>query len=41
LRAEIRSMTGDLLFKGLPDQPPISNPNTTGRIELTVIPASQ
>lgn len=40
LRAEIRSATGDLLFMGLPDQPPISNPNTTGRIELTVIPAS-
>jgi uncharacterized lipoprotein YbaY len=40
LRAEIRSMTGEQLFKGLPDQRPISNPNTTGRIELTVIPAS-
>jgi uncharacterized lipoprotein YbaY len=41
LRAEIRSSTGELLFAGRPDQPPISNPNTTGRIELTVIPASR
>jgi uncharacterized lipoprotein YbaY len=41
LRAEIRSMSGELLFKGLPDQRPISNPNTTGKIELMVIPASQ
>jgi uncharacterized lipoprotein YbaY len=41
LRAEIRSSTGELLFTGRPDQPPISNPNTTGRIELTVIPASR
>jgi uncharacterized lipoprotein YbaY len=41
LRAEIRSATGDVLFKGLPDQPPIGNPNTTGRIELAVIPASK
>jgi uncharacterized lipoprotein YbaY len=39
LRAEIRSSTGEPLFMGRPDQPPISNPNTTGRIELTVIPA--
>jgi uncharacterized lipoprotein YbaY len=41
LRAEIRSSSGELLFVGRPDQPPISNPNTTGRIELTVIPASR
>jgi uncharacterized lipoprotein YbaY len=41
LRAEIRSSTGELLFMGRPDQPPVSNPNTTGRIELTVIPASR
>jgi len=41
LRAEIRSATGDLLFKGLPDQPPISNPNTTGRVEIAVVPASR
>jgi len=41
LRAEIRSSTGEPLFMGRPDQPPISNPNTTGRIEVTVIPASR
>jgi putative lipoprotein len=40
LRAEVRSPAGDLLFSTPPNQPPISNPNTTGRIELAVIPAS-
>lgn len=38
LRAEVRSPAGDLLFSTPPDQPPISNPNTTGRVELTVAP---
>jgi uncharacterized lipoprotein YbaY len=38
LRAEVRSSAGDLLFSTPPDQPPISNPNTTGRVELTVAP---
>jgi hypothetical protein len=36
LHAEIRSGAGELLFSSPPDQPPIGNPNTTGRIELTV-----
>ena len=38
LRAEIRSAAGELLLSTPQDQPPISNPNTTGRIELTVAP---
>lgn len=38
LRAEVRSPAGELLFSTPPDQPPISNPNTTGRVELTVAP---
>lgn len=38
LRAELRSAAGELLFSTPPDQPPISNPNTTGRVELTVAP---
>jgi putative lipoprotein len=38
LRAEVRSPGGDLLFSTPPDQPPISNPNTTGRVELTMAP---
>jgi len=38
LRAEVRSATGERLFSTPPDQPPISNPNTTGRVELTVAP---
>jgi len=38
LRAEIRSGAGELLFSTPQDQPPLSNPNTTGRIELTVAP---
>lgn len=41
LRAAIRSAAGDLLFTGLPDQKPIDNPNTTGRVEVQVIPASR
>jgi uncharacterized lipoprotein YbaY len=36
LRGEIRSGTGELLFSTPQDQPPLSNPNTTGRIELTL-----
>jgi putative lipoprotein len=38
LRAEVRSPAGGLLFSTPPDQPPIGNPNTTGRVELTVAP---
>jgi len=38
LRAEIRSAAGELLLSTPQDQPPISNPNTTGRIEVTVAP---
>jgi len=38
LRAEIRSAAGELLFSTPQDQPPIGNPNTTGRIEVTVAP---
>jgi uncharacterized lipoprotein YbaY len=38
LRAEVRTQAGELLFSTPPDQPPISNPNTTGRVELTVAP---
>jgi uncharacterized lipoprotein YbaY len=38
LRAEVRSPAGELLFSTPPDQAPISNPNTTGRVELTVGP---
>jgi putative lipoprotein len=41
LRAEIRAPAGDLLYRGLPDQRPIGNPNTTGRVELMLIPASR
>jgi len=40
LRAAIRSPGGELLFTGLPDQRPIDNPNTTGKEEVAVIPAS-
>jgi uncharacterized lipoprotein YbaY len=40
LRAAIRSSGGELLYAGLPDQKPI-NPNTTGRIEIPVVPASR
>jgi putative lipoprotein len=38
LRAEIRSATGELLFVGPPDQRPLGNPNTTGRVDLTLTP---
>jgi hypothetical protein len=41
LRAAIRSSAGEPLFTGLPDQKPIDNPNTTGKIEVPVIPASR
>ncbi len=41
LRAAIRSSTGETLFTGLPDQKPIDNPNTTGKIEVQVIPPSR
>ena len=40
LRAAIRSSAGEPLFMGLPDQKPI-NPNTTGKTEVPVIPASR
>jgi len=39
LRAAIRSSAGEPLFTSLPDQKPI-NPNTTGKTEVPVIPAS-
>lgn len=41
LRATIHSSTGEPLYAGLPDQKPIDNPNTTGKIEVPVIPASR
>jgi uncharacterized lipoprotein YbaY len=41
LRAAIRSASGELLFTGLPDQRPIDNPNTTGKEEVAVVPASR
>jgi uncharacterized lipoprotein YbaY len=41
LRAAIRSASGDVLFTGLPDQRPIDNPNTTGKEEVAVVPASR
>lgn len=41
LRAAIRSSAGELLFSGLPDQKPIDNPNTTGKIDVPVVPASR
>jgi len=40
LRAAIRSSAGEPLFTSLPDQKPI-NPNTTGKTEVPVIPASR
>jgi uncharacterized lipoprotein YbaY len=40
LRAAVRSSSGDVVFTTPQDQPPLENPNTTGRIELSLLRAS-
>ncbi|HEX2678103.1 MAG TPA: YbaY family lipoprotein [Polyangiales bacterium] len=40
LRAEIRTAAGEVLFTTPPDEPPITNLNTTGRVELVLASAS-